>query len=199
MDNDGRSDIVVSKYDDSRLHVRTNGSSPAELNLIYCTNKTTLQGLVEHPYAGAVGDVDGDNKADVVVPGYGATLGSIIMFKNNSTSPGRLSLANGVSIGSAHDPRQILLMDANGDGRPDLPTVLTETHRLRVYRNISSSGNPQFAPYTDARTQTIDLPIGLESIRPVCVAANDIDGDGTPDLLVGTWDPNDIIVVRVTR
>jgi hypothetical protein len=91
-----------------------------------------------------------------------------------ASPPGKLS---GLGAGSA-------LADLDGDGRPELvtssPKLAPEVDELRAYALNGNVLGPEL-------WHTADLPKGARVLQ---VAAADVDGDGTDELIVGMWLPD---------
>ena len=123
------------------------------------------------PYGVAIGDLDGDGKPDVAVADVGADQVSI--FLNTSTS-GTISFATRVDISLGTDaPNNVIIVDLDGDGKPDLATANGNTGNVSILRNTSTVGNVSFDANVDFTTAS-----GTR-----WVTMGDIDGDGKPDLM----------------
>ncbi len=131
----------------------------------------------------AVGDMDGDGYADVVVslecglscPGDPNCSDGQLRYFRQDPLLGQLDPV-AVTIDGDADPdhRQIALGDVNGDGRTD---VIAEEE---VFLQDSLGG---FAP-----GPTLDLPGSSSAIR--AVAAGDVNGDGLTDVIAADLDTN---------
>ncbi len=80
--------------------------------------------------------------------------------------------------------------DINGDGKPDLVVVNELTSTLSVLLNTTAPGaaTPTFAPEADFAT----------GVYPVSVAIADLNGDGKPDLVAVSQNPNILTVLLNT-
>ena len=127
-----------------------------------------------------IADLDGDGKPDLIVAdSYG---GDISIYQNLST--------NGVLTANSFGPRIVLPMiqgqygnpvtvavaDLDGDGRPDIIAINSDSSLVSIYRNISSPGTittNSFAPRIDLRAPG--------SMNEVAVA--DLNGDDKPEIV----------------
>jgi hypothetical protein len=110
----------------------------------------------------AIGDLDGDGVADLVVGSHTTTNLAVV----RGTGGGTFAAAAAIAIGSTS--RSVVIADFNRDGKPDIAAAGGE---LKV---LLGSGNGAFAPAT---------PYAAGSF-PASVAVADIDGDGHLDLAV---------------
>ena len=127
------------------------------------------------PFGGAIGDIDGDLKPDLLVnnvdnPSYTAML-------NSSTAQGSLTTSSfsgtAQGLGSTFKANNAKLADLDGDGKLD--GVITNSHTsgstLAILRNTSTIGAPTFSASF----------IGISGFTAVS-AIVDFDGDGKPDI-----------------
>ncbi len=132
-----------------------------------------IAGLAGNPQVIAIGDLDGDGRADLVVGNDSVEFQVLI---RNTSGTGFTALA---PSGIAAYPGAIALVDLDGDHKLDL--VVASGTSLQVGRGI---GNGTFAPL---ETTTIDpMPHGL--------VIADFDRDGKLDVAV-TSSANDTITV----
>lgn len=126
------------------------------------------------PYQVALGDIDGDGKADLVVANRANS--TVAVFRNTSTS-GTVSFATRVDFSVAQEPRGLALVDLDGDGKLDIATTGGNLNQVAftVLRNTSTSGAISFATKLETNTTAATYSI----------ASADIDGDGKEDLIFG--------------
>ena len=122
--------------------------------------------------AAAGGDVDGDGYSDMVVA-HETNPNVVVQFRDPSVINDVLFLPNRVTYPLQGPPRQVILQDLNGDARPEM-IVLLSNSLIEVFRNTGQSGSALFdAPqllYTGA--------------DPVYLRIADINADGQPDFAV---------------
>ena len=142
----------------------------------------------------AAADVNGDGKADLIVTQFDVA---------NSTSDGYVwVLINTTPAGSTNasfaDPQMfdvganswyVTTADLNGDGKPDIVTSSTWTNTISILLNTTANGSttPSFSPVQ--KISTGDLS------QPDHVTTADINGDGKPDLSIGTGGGSTVAVM----
>ena len=120
------------------------------------------------PVAIATGDLNGDNKPDIVVAG--ASTGLMWVFLGNGD--GTFRSGPTISVNSAPGPRAlraIAIGDVNGDQKPDL--VYTNTSPIAIMVVLGNGDG------------TFGAPVSFPSIGSGSVAIGDVNGDGFPDIV----------------
>lgn len=141
--------------------------------------------------APAVGDINGDGELDVVIGVIGGAYTPSQSGVNNlyvleQVAPGKFEVRTSrmiptVDVGSESMP---LLADLDGDGDLDLlignkisPVDITSAEMI-LFENVGT----RTAPVLRERG-----PIGIRGEFHYAPAVADLDGDGVPELVVGTW------------
>jgi len=117
----------------------------------------------------AMGDLDGDEVADLVVANSSEDSVSVLVGTGNGTFARAVDVATGVS------PRSLAIGDLNGDGALDLAVTNFGSNSVSV---LLGRGDATF-------TAKVDFPTGD---GPVSVAIGELNGDGKPDLVIATQD-----------
>ncbi|MFZ1081037.1 MAG: FG-GAP-like repeat-containing protein, partial [Candidatus Kryptoniota bacterium] len=184
LDGDGKPDLVVTNEGSNTISVYRNTSTPGSISFAPKVDFTT------GPNDGSIAicDLDGDGKPDLVVTNQDSNTVSV--FRNTST-PGSISFASKVDFTTGANPAWVAICDLDGDGKPDLIVTNPNSNTVSVFRNTSNPGSitaSSFAPKVDFTTGTYPC------IGAIC----DLDGDGTPDLVVTNQNSNTVSVFRNT-
>lgn len=167
LDGDGKPDMVavnggypysISIY----RNLSTGGTISFAAKIDYPT------GIV--PSSGAISDIDGDGKLDIVVTNEFSFTVSV--FRNISTA-GNIAFDVRVDL-PAQNPNGIAIGDLNKDGKPDLAVTNFVANSVSIFRNTSVSGTISFAAKTDYSTG--DFPSGI--------SIGDLDGDTWQDIVI---------------
>jgi IPT/TIG domain/FG-GAP-like repeat len=130
-----------------------------------------------YPQDMTAADFDGDGKPDLASPNNNEEGVSIL--RNISTGPGDISFADKIDLVSERGPYSAKAVDIDGDGKLDIAVSYLApmiAYKVSLYRNTSTPGNISFEP-------KIDMSLGAVTFT---ICANDLDGDGKPDLVILT-------------
>jgi hypothetical protein len=165
FDGDGKIDVAIAMGDPhaSVMVLRGLGTGAFEAPLILPT-KPANPGVSDGTTGLAVGDVNGDGRADIIVSCFELTNQVLV----------RLSTGSGFSDPVAipmSSPVDVALGDIDGDGRLDIVTSDISAGTVSVLRG---NGHGSFgSPFA--------IPMGPD---PVALAVADFDGDGRADIAV---------------
>jgi len=188
LDGDGVPDLAVTNGSSATVSVFRSkvvvgainaGSFAAKVDF---TTGTTPQGI-------AIGDLDGDGKADLVVSNFGSNTVSI--FQNTSTTGSitTASFATKVDFTTGSSPNGVAIGDLDGDGKADLAVSNFGSATVSVFRNISTTGSIT----TGSFVTKVDFSTGT---MPFAVVIGDLNGDGKADLTVSNYGLNTISVLK---
>jgi hypothetical protein len=136
------------------------------------------------PFAVAMGDLDGDGKADIAVTNYASN--TVSLYRNTSTI-GAVSFVR-VGFPTGTNPTVVSIGDLDGDGMADMAVTNSGSNTVSVFRNTSTIGTISYAAKIDFVTGT----------TPYSVSIGDIDGDGKADLAVANLGSNNLSLFRNT-
>ena len=179
LTGDGKLDLLCDDENSNLLVVIKNLCTPGNITSNSFAPAVTFA-VGTDPRGVAVQDLDGDGKPEIVVPNCGDSTLSI--FRNTST-PGIIdtnSFAPPIVVATGLRPQNVMISDIDGDGQPDLVTVnnnyYSNSSGMSVLRNISTPGNIALQSH-------VDFPGRQDTY---CIAIGDLDGDGKPDVVIGS-------------
>ena len=131
----------------------------------------------------AVGDVNGDGKADIVVGNAGDGTVSVLLNDGGGTFAPQQVYRTGIpAIAPSYTTSSIELADLSGDGRPDI------VFSYNTWTNTVPDGTVTVLPNNG--DGTFGAPTSYTvGICPSSVAVADLNGDGSPDLVVTRTQP----------
>jgi hypothetical protein len=137
------------------------------------------------PYSIAVGDLDGDGKADIAVANENSNTVSI--FRNTSTV-GTISFAAKVDLITGAGPLSVAIGDLNGDGKPDLVVADFTANTVSVFKNTCTVGTISFLAKSDFTTAS----------HPYSVTIGDLDADGKPEIVAANSGAASVSILKNT-
>ena len=126
-------------------------------------------GVDTAPAALAIGDINGDGRADIVAAGQSGVVSLVMNGADGSFAPP-------VTVTAGGPAPVVVLADIDLDNRLDLviATATGKSGRIDVLLNTVSGPSPSFGPRTSFTAGS-----GSASL-----AVDDFDGDGRPDLAI---------------
>lgn len=186
LDGDGKPEVVTADRNLFGIGVFKNNSTPGNIALAARTEF----------YAGnmimsvSIGDIDGDQKPDVVVP---CLYDHKVAILKNESSGGSISLVATQGIPFTSGPNVGILADLDNDGKSEIivgkQVTTRETNYVSVFKNVSTPGNISLG------TETL-LQTNISSV--LSIVAADVNGDGKPDLTVASESVDTLNVFRNT-
>ncbi len=172
-------EILVSQFltGTSNLYLIPNTSIPGALSFGTVVTRAVPGTIVNL----RIGDLDGDNKADIAATQLLSSQVSI--FLNQSTSS-TFNFAAPVNIVGGDRPWGIDFGDLDGDGKPDIVVGSITQKNLTILNNTSTVGSLSFTSITKATT-FINRHVSI----------GDVDTDGKPDIAFTSIDDNNLGIV----
>lgn len=203
MNGDGTPDVTVANEGDDSVSVLLNTTQPGGASIVL--RLETQRGVGRAPSRVAVGDLNHDGKADIVVSNR---TGNSVSFYLNTTGDSAAALTFGPirNLATGAEPVSVALGDLNRDGRDD---IVVSTIGSRDVGLFVSKGSPATAvpppivltpgqrvgqehvPARQWATPAFLDPVTLVTVTGATrLAVGDIDQDGRPDLATISLEPD---------
>ncbi|CAF3084775.1 unnamed protein product [Rotaria sp. Silwood2] len=174
LDKDNHLDLIISNSGTNNVAIFLgHGNGSFSFSYLYST------GVDSHPVTVAVGDLNGDDRLDIVVANYGSsTVGAFLNYANGTFSKMKISVID--SIVHAHS---IVIGDFNRDKILDVAVANTGNDSVVVLRG-SDNG-------TFVSQETYSTGIGS---TPVFLLVDDFNNDNELDLITVNNGTNNIAI-----
>ncbi len=186
FNGDGKPDLAAANQNNDTVSVLLNTTATGAAVPAFAPQATFAIPTGSSPQSLAVADFNGDGKPDLVTgnfsdgPSFGPDRNKTVSVLLNTTAPGAKtpSFAPQVTFAVGTGPIFVTVGDLNADGKPDLIVADSPDGTVSVLLNTTAAGAsvPSFAPRQSFATGG----------TPISVAVGDVNGDGKPDLVVGS-------------
>ena len=184
LNRDGKLDLVTANADSATVSVFLNTTVPGATPVFFSNSQKFATGVL--PISITIGDLDGDGRLDLAVANRNSNNVSVLL---NATAPGdtTLNLGPKQDFATGINPVFVQASDLNSDGKLDLSVANISSNNVSVLLNTTDQGTatPSFAAKQDVAT----------GLNPRSVAVGDLNGDGRPDLAVGSVNSNAVSVL----
>lgn len=176
LTNDGFPEIIVNPYQEGKIYIFKNTSTPGALNF-EIGNTINHSGSVVNL---VVGDLDMDGKADIAITDL---LNDVVLFINQTSET--LQFSAGTIIPTSLAAWGISMGDIDGNGKTDLVVAFSQSQMINILQNNSTPGNLSFEQFI--------IPTAATSRN---IKTGDLNGDGKPDLAFTSTGTNQLSVIR---
>jgi len=131
-----------------------------------------------HPRSVAIGDLNGDGRADLAVANCDSNDVGVLLGQSDGTFSAPATYSSGGS-----NPFSVAIGDLNGDGLPDLAVANYDSNNVGVLLGQPDGTFAAAATYSSGGS------------NPCSVAIGDLNGDGLPDLAVANFGSDNVGVL----
>ncbi len=188
LDGDGKPDLAVANYGSATVSILRNTATTGSITTGSFAAKQDFS-TGTNPYSIAIGDLDGDGKADIAVANEVSATVSVLRNTATSGSITAGSFASKVDFTTGTNPYSVAIGDLDGNGKLDLVVANATSSTVSVFRNTATSGSIT----TGSFAAKVDFATGAS---PYLIAIGDLDGDGRPDLATANGTDNSVSVLR---
>jgi hypothetical protein len=180
FNGDGLPDLATTNNTSGTLSVLLNTTPVGASTPTFADQQTFRVG--DFPGGLAVADFNGDGRPDLAIASGPNKATSALSVLLNTTAPGAAtaSFAAQQTFAVGDEPISVVAADLNGDGRPDLATTNNQDGTVSVLLNTTTAGTSS-ASFVAQQTFAVGA-------NPWGLAVADLDGDGRPELIVGSND-----------
>lgn len=167
INSDGKMDIAVVCVGFDEVDILKNTGSGGTVN--FAPYQSFGSGFVSNTRFVSLGDLDNDNKPDMVLTNTGSA--NLTVLRNTSTT-GVIDFGPVQNFATEQQPGLTVLADYNGDGKPDIAAANENSNNVSILKNTSVTGTISFAARKNYAVEA----------GPTNIIGADLNNDGRIDI-----------------
>ena len=175
LDGDGKLEMIVSNNGGPSVSVFHNTATSGTIDGSTFSAKQDFT-TAGNPNGIAIGDIDGDGKADIAVVSQASAVVSLLRNTSVAGAIGASSFATKVDHTVGTTPMDVAIGDIDGDGLPEVVTANSGAANISILRSTATPG------VIDGSTLAAKVDYTSGS-GPRAIALADGDGDGKLDII----------------
>lgn len=189
INGDGLPDLVGVDFGNGSITVLLNTTTVGATTPSFAAPQDFAAGGTGDTLSLVATDLNGDGVADVAVVDM-ATNQVLVLVNTTVAGSSTVSFAASQSFATGNYPEQMMSMDVDLDGKPDLVMADSMGNTLSVLHNTTTAGSAtvSFDPH-------MEFAVGT---NPVEAAAADLNGDGKLDVIATNASDNTVSVLLNT-
>lgn len=181
FDNDGNVDAAIPNHETNEISLLF-GDGTGNFRKSY--ESSLHLNFNPHAHSAAAGDLNKDNKIDLVVTSF---LGAELFILSGNGKGGFSKNITGIKV--PHYPyRNVVITDIDNDSNPDIITPANNSNSITV---LKGNGQSTFFPAEGS-------PYRIGN-NPFFVAVDDFNKDGYPDIIATNFDTGTVTVLPGNR
>ncbi len=175
LDLDGKPEVIITNTASNTITILPNQSTLATISFKPSLD-IVIPGILSTD-ALEVRDLNSDGNPELIISQFNTNNSNIFICANKST-PGSFSLSDITTLTVDKSVVNLRVGDLDGDQKPEIAVTRLLGSDVVIFRNTSTLSQISFAAFKSFGT----------NIRPWGLDFGDLDGDGKPDMVVGSID-----------